>query len=213
MKTLMTTAALVALLWAAPAFAEDATAPAATDQPAAAAPAPDATAPAAAETPAMPDANAPATAETPPDANAPATAETPAAPDAKATAAAPAAGEKFLAKQESAELMASKFIGVTVYGAGDENLGDVNDIILSKDGSVDAVIVGVGGFLGIGEKNVAVPFKEISASTDENGSVKFVLHASKEELDAAPSFMTLADQAAASAAPAPTEAPAPAPAQ
>ncbi len=46
--------------------------------------------------------------------------------------------------------------GKTVYSADGSNIGDINDVILSQNGGVGTVIIGVGGFLGIGEKNVAV---------------------------------------------------------
>ncbi|MCO5732769.1 PRC-barrel domain-containing protein [Rhizobium sp. SSA_523] len=46
--------------------------------------------------------------------------------------------------------------GKAVYGADGENIGEINDVLVSQDGSVNAVIIGVGGFLGIGEKDVAV---------------------------------------------------------
>ena len=55
--------------------------------------------------------------------------------------------------------LATNMIGESVYnGTGDtaENIGDVNDIVIGNDGRVQSVVVGVGGFLGIGEKNVAV---------------------------------------------------------
>jgi sporulation protein YlmC with PRC-barrel domain len=58
--------------------------------------------------------------------------------------------------------LATNIIGESVYnGTGDtaENIGDVNDIVLAKDGKAESLIVGVGGFLGIGERNVAVPFE------------------------------------------------------
>ena len=59
--------------------------------------------------------------------------------------------------------LATNMIGESVYnGDGDnaENIGDVNDIVVAKDGKVEAVVVGVGGFLGIGEHNVAVEFHQ-----------------------------------------------------
>ena len=210
MKALMTSAALAAFLAAVPALAEDAKPPMTTDQPAATDTQPDAIDPAAnpsAEAPAaLPDANAPASAETTPPAGD--TAAPPAAaattPDSTAptTAAAPT-GEKFLTTQDQGEVLASKVIGSTVYGPGDENLGDINDVILAKEGGVDAVVIGVGGFLGIGEKNVAVAFDQIEPTTDADGNVKLVLRVSKEELDAAPEYMTLADLAAKEPVPAP----------
>lgn len=65
------------------------------------------------------------------------------------------------------QMMASKLIGTNVISANNESIGDVNDVIMDRNGQVMAVIVGVGGFLGIGEKDVAVPFEtlEFTAST------------------------------------------------
>src|SRR5690606_5902339 len=54
------------------------------------------------------------------------------------------------------QISADNLIGTTVYGADDENIGEINDVVLSDDGQIDAVIIDVGGFLGIGEKPVAV---------------------------------------------------------
>ena len=57
--------------------------------------------------------------------------------------------------------LATAIIGETVYnGTGEDaqNIGDVNDIVIGKDGNIEAVVVGVGGFLGIGEKDVAVEY-------------------------------------------------------
>ena len=59
--------------------------------------------------------------------------------------------------------LATNIIGESVYnGTGDnaENIGDVNDIVLGKDGKSEAVVIGVGGFLGIGEKNVAIDLRQ-----------------------------------------------------
>ncbi len=54
-------------------------------------------------------------------------------------------------------------------------------------------MVGVGGFLGIGEKDVAVAFSAIEPRTDEDGDVTLYLNATQEQLEAAPEFLTLAD--------------------
>ena len=51
---------------------------------------------------------------------------------------------------------ASKLMGLDVYNENNEKLGDVNEIILDKSGKVTAVVIGVGGFLGMGEHDVAV---------------------------------------------------------
>ncbi|MEX0852197.1 MAG: PRC-barrel domain-containing protein, partial [Bauldia sp.] len=80
-----------------------------------------------------------------------------------------------------------------VYNAADEGLGNVNDIVLDKDSRLEAMVIGVGGFLGIGEKNVAVSMAAIDRMTDAEGNVKLVLDATAEELDAAPAFVTIAE--------------------
>jgi sporulation protein YlmC with PRC-barrel domain len=50
----------------------------------------------------------------------------------------------------------TKLIGLDIYNRADEKLGDINEILLDKDGKVKAVIIGVGGFLGMGEHDIAV---------------------------------------------------------
>jgi sporulation protein YlmC with PRC-barrel domain len=56
---------------------------------------------------------------------------------------------------------ASKLSGVNVYNDNNEKIGDISDVILDKQGKIDNVIIGVGGFLGMGEHLVAVPFDKI----------------------------------------------------
>ena len=70
-------------------------------------------------------------------------------------------------------IVASDLTGTNVYGARGEDIGEINEVILSRDGKVVAVVVGVGGFLGIGEKDVAIPFNaiEIQAKDDTNSPV------------------------------------------
>jgi len=69
--------------------------------------------------------------------------------------------------------MANDFIGKTVYSENNENVGDINDVIFSKDGKIVGVVLGVGGFLGIGEKNVLVrldALKMVKTNTANNTS-------------------------------------------
>ncbi|MGE6739711.1 PRC-barrel domain-containing protein [Allorhizobium pseudoryzae] len=66
------------------------------------------------------------------------------------------AGGPFVQVPNQGAWRVSDLEGKTVYGAEGENIGDINDVLVSQDGSVNAVIIGVGGFLGIGEKDVAV---------------------------------------------------------
>ena len=55
----------------------------------------------------------------------------------------------------------SKVVGLNVYNDGNESLGSINDLLTDKNGNIKAVIIGVGGFLGVGEQLVAVPFDKI----------------------------------------------------
>src|SRR3954465_7687084 len=56
---------------------------------------------------------------------------------------------------------ASKLRGVNVYNDKDEKIGDINELLVDNSGKVQAVVIGVGGFLGIGEHNVAVPLDQV----------------------------------------------------
>ncbi|MDW6023571.1 PRC-barrel domain-containing protein [Mesorhizobium sp. BAC0120] len=86
--------------------------------------------------------------------------------------------------------LASRLIGQSVYNGTDTNaksIGDVNDLVIDKNGVVKSVVIGVGGFLGIGEKNVAVDFPKVSM-VEANGNRWLVTNATKEQLQAMPSF-------------------------
>jgi sporulation protein YlmC with PRC-barrel domain len=56
---------------------------------------------------------------------------------------------------------ASKVVGLSVYNDNNESLGSINDLLMDKSGNIKAVVLGVGGFLGVGEHLVAVPFDKI----------------------------------------------------
>ncbi len=103
---------------------------------------------------------------------------------------------KFFDEQDDNAILASELIGKTVYDASDTSLGDINDVVWTKDGTIEGVIVGVGGFLGIGEKNVAVDYDALTVTADENGDKKLVLDATADELAAAPEFKTTAEKVA-----------------
>lgn len=98
--------------------------------------------------------------------------------------------------------LATEIIGKQVYSssaADAEHIGDVNNLVIGERGEVAAVIIGVGGFLGIGEKNVAVNYAELEWVTAEDGSERFVLATTKEALETAPDFKTTDEDAAAPA--------------
>src|SRR3954468_708930 len=87
-----------------------------------------------------------------------------AAPALAQTAAPPAAqtgAGKFMTQQSATQWRASKLVGLSVYSTNNERIGDVNDVLLDRSGNAEAVVIGVGGFLGIGEKDVAVPYKSV----------------------------------------------------
>lgn len=60
----------------------------------------------------------------------------------------------------------SKVIGVNVYNANNENLGEINELLVDQSGKVQAVVIGVGGFLGMGERYVAIPFEKLQWSNE-----------------------------------------------
>jgi hypothetical protein len=105
-------------------------------------------------------------------------------------AAGAAASDRFIPTIGEASL-ASELIGETVYTSNAENaetIGEVNDLIVGNDGNVDAALIGVGGFLGVGEKNVAVSFDDLKMDLDKDGDRVVVLETTREELEAAPAF-------------------------
>jgi len=86
------------------------------------------------------------------------------------------------------DVSANQLIGATVYGTDDSNIGEVHDVIFNKNGDIDAAIIDVGGFLGIGEKPVGVKFSALNVRTDENGKLLVMINATKDQLDQAPKF-------------------------
>ncbi len=56
---------------------------------------------------------------------------------------------------------ASKVVGLSVYNDANESLGSINDLLTDKNGKIVAAVIGVGGFLGVGERYVAIPFEKV----------------------------------------------------
>ncbi|MDO9562446.1 MAG: PRC-barrel domain-containing protein [Bradyrhizobium sp.] len=75
-----------------------------------------------------------------------------------AVAAGQVAGSKMMLK---GNWRASKLMGLDVYNEANEKLGDINELILDKDGKINAVVIGVGGFLGMGEHDIAVSMDKL----------------------------------------------------
>ena len=149
MKRTLTAAALATVL-AAPAFAQTATPPAATTTPSA----------------------------------------TTSMPSSSATTGTSLTGASFMQSQSASDWRGSKLIGATVYGTDNSSIGEVNDLILASDGKVNGVVIGVGGFLGVGEKNVAVPFERLTVARKADSAAidKITVAFTKDELKNAPTY-------------------------
>jgi hypothetical protein len=122
------------------------------------------------------------------------------APDQSSEAAKPILPEKsagsaqFLNEQKADDILASTLIGQPAVNSQDEGIGEINDLVTDRSGKILAALIGVGGFLGIGEKDVAVRFEDLKLARDENNNVKVVLNISKETLASAPDYKLLGEQ-------------------
>jgi sporulation protein YlmC with PRC-barrel domain len=116
---------------------------------------------------------------------------TPAPSPSAATAAPSSSSPKFVNSQRSDQFLASKFKGTDVIGADDQKIGDVSDILFDKEGKIEAYVVGVGGFLGIGAKDVALApsaFQVVAGDKSKNESDKLKLSMTKDQLTQAANF-------------------------
>jgi sporulation protein YlmC with PRC-barrel domain len=86
----------------------------------------------------------------------------------------------------SRDWRASKLIGTKVTNMQDQSVGTIDDVVLNNDGKVVSVLVSIGGFLGLGEKRVAVAFKELLISRAEDGDPLVKVTLSKQSLETAP---------------------------
>jgi sporulation protein YlmC with PRC-barrel domain len=73
-----------------------------------------------------------------------------------------------------------------VYDPNDSKIGEVKDVLVNHDGKIEAFIVAVGGFLGVGEKDVAVPFNAIHFTNKNNNKWYMVMNTTKDAMKAAP---------------------------
>jgi sporulation protein YlmC with PRC-barrel domain len=84
-------------------------------------------------------------------------------------------------------LTISTYYKEDVYDNQENEIGEVKDILVGADGRIAAVIVGVGGFLGVGEKDVAVPFNALKVA-EKNDDRYLVMNTTKEALEKAPAY-------------------------
>jgi len=173
LKTLMVTTAMTGLMIGAAVAEGTPPSPAPSSPPAAAQPAPPAK---------SPDMSMPA----------PSSSTATPAPSSSASTATPSSSSaKFVNSQRSDQFLASKFKGTDVIGADDQKIGDVSDILFDKDGKIEAYVVSVGGFLGIGAKDVAMApsaFQVVAGDKSKNESDKLKVAMTKDELKQAANF-------------------------
>jgi sporulation protein YlmC with PRC-barrel domain len=122
---------------------------------------------------------APTTPSSPPATTAPTTA--PSSPTAGATGG-------LFANVQPNELMTSNLIDLDVYNHANEKIGEIEDMILDNNKTARAIVIGVGGFLGIGERHVAVEPSAVQVARDNNGNWRAVVNATREQLRTAPEF-------------------------
>jgi hypothetical protein len=98
--------------------------------------------------------------------------------------------------QDEDSVLVSDLMNATVYNVESESVGKITDMIVSLDGTVEGAILGVGGFLGIGQKSVAVDMDELAIAGDAGETPRLVLNTTTDALMAAPEFVSAQQQAA-----------------
>ncbi|MGB7125719.1 MAG: PRC-barrel domain-containing protein [Methylovirgula sp.] len=88
--------------------------------------------------------------------------------------------------------LASDVYKASVYDPNNNKIGDIDDLVINKDGSVSTAVIGVGGFLGVGQKDVAIPFTDLKVASNTD-KTWFVLNRTKDDLKNAPAFDKSAD--------------------
>ena len=104
-----------------------------------------------------------------------------------------ASAGSFIDHQGDNQYLASNLMGKAVQNSSGDKIGSVKDVLFDAQGKMSAVIIGVGGFLGIGEKSVGIPFDMVKPSRDSNGNIILTASLDKDAINSAPDFMTADD--------------------
>jgi len=110
----------------------------------------------------------------------------------------------FLSRQQEDQMLVGNLIGVDVFSTADENIGNVDDVVADLDGQILGIVVGVGGFLGMAEKDVGIPMEALTFEMDGpeaeetwgwgTGRVnRVVVDYTEDQLEAAPEFRRFLD--------------------
>lgn len=103
------------------------------------------------------------------------------------TGASTSSSASTISSQKPDQLLASNIKGADVLGSDDKKIGDVSDILFAKDGKIEAYILSVGGFLGVGAKEVALAPSSVQLTQDKD-TWKLKVSMSKDQLAQAPNF-------------------------
>jgi sporulation protein YlmC with PRC-barrel domain len=113
----------------------------------------------------------------------------PPAPSAPAASSEMGSAANTITAQKPDEWLATRLRGTSVLGSDGVKIGSVDDILLDRSGSIKALVIGVGGFLGIGAKDVAIPFKQFQVVPGTDGkSDVLTLSMTKDQLADAQDF-------------------------
>src|SRR6056297_2881014 len=86
------------------------------------------------------------------------------------------------------ELTSDALVGEAVYGENDESVGEIGNLLLDDAGNVDRAVINVGGFLGLGEKPIAVTFDELQILRDGGGDLRVYIDSTEEGLEEQPEY-------------------------
>jgi len=104
-----------------------------------------------------------------------------------AQAMAQSTGSAFKLSQGSDEWRMANYLGKPIVNAAGEKIGDVSDVLFDHSGKITTVVIGVGGFLGLGAKQVGIPFEAVTYS-QQNGERQIMVPLTKEALQTAPDY-------------------------
>jgi sporulation protein YlmC with PRC-barrel domain len=89
---------------------------------------------------------------------------------------------------QPADVMAYDLLGMDVYNNQDENIGEIADMVIDNGKTVRALIIGVGGFLGMGERYVAVDPSTVTLVPEEDNDMRAIINTNRDDLKGAPTF-------------------------
>jgi len=97
---------------------------------------------------------------------------------------------QFINEQQATDWRSSKLVGTSVYDQSNNKIGSIDDLLLDSSGKIKAAVIGVGGFLGVGSKDVAIPFEALSMQrkADSASIEKVTVNYTKDQLRNAPKF-------------------------